>query len=437
MNRHRFLAFAVACVLSGAAAAQPDYPRIELALGKVIVRGIDESRGNAEVATNGTGFFIGKQGVLLTAYHLRSQLGSGVHGDSITYWVTPKKYPAVSLPATVLEANPQNDYMVLFVDIGDYPDIGVLARASFTQARLNRGSTVYTIGYPQGAGLSTFSGTLSSLSGHPGPPPLPRWLLSMTLMPGQSGSPILAADGRAVAIAVQSETSIGAVSKATPLMVVAQQWFEADEALGATTFDAVQNAPTVVATATLAAKPRQRQRTLNFINPTCDGQQTAQHEETIAPEVGWSIDANSLRLVPRIQIGNVFGPRVSVDGNGAIIVSAQLTDPDRCVRIPATVDTPAKTIGDLPAQYQASLTYTELPQEVATTATILTEVRAVPGINSQVGVWAASNSSVSWGIVEKGGSRTAPPAAVTELRRPFGDDRASTFVVHVPKEKSS
>src|SRR5258708_5367639 len=88
-KRHVILTFTTALgtilqVPSVEAQVEPDLSSLRGAVVIVLVKGIVPSLGNAPVASQGTGFFISKDGFLVTANHLHSDLGK-VDETSVTY----------------------------------------------------------------------------------------------------------------------------------------------------------------------------------------------------------------------------------------------------------------------------------------------------------------------------------------------------------------
>lgn len=203
----------IGCILASALAASPvlaadeGIPRkklVELKAATVFIK-VDGSQGTA----TGSGFLIrveGETGFVATNHHVVSgtrrrfkpqhyQLvfGSGTKAERI-------------LPGEVVASDPAQDLAVLKVTAKDFP-----IPLDLTQTvQLQETMTVYTFGFPLGERLSSSKshpavtigkGTISSLRedehGR-----LQRVQLDGELNPGNSGGPVVTADGKLVGIAV-------------------------------------------------------------------------------------------------------------------------------------------------------------------------------------------------------------------------------------------
>jgi S1-C subfamily serine protease len=217
-TRTTVIAIALATLGLGRTAVADDHPDlagIKNAVVIVVAKGTDPTKGNISVASRGTGFFISKEGYLVTSYHLVTALGD-VAPDTVSYEIhfgTGQNDAIVS--AAIAWPLPQDDLLVLFASLAER-DVAVLQRGD--RAGINIGTTpVYSAGYPQGWQYSLTPGVITSFGLVD---PIPAWATSLTFKEGQSGSPILRANRTVIAVARGNDadaTSIGVVIPVRPI----------------------------------------------------------------------------------------------------------------------------------------------------------------------------------------------------------------------------
>lgn len=145
----------------------------------------DESNGF--ITAFGTGFFISKDGLFLTAAHVVKD------ADSIQVYWQSKDYPAerVFVDGTL-------DVAVLKVGGVRSPQVLSLSSSSTVKT----GDDVFTLGFPQvqfqGIEPKYTNGTISSLSGMGNDPKY--FQISAPVQPGNSGGPLLDSQGRVVGL---------------------------------------------------------------------------------------------------------------------------------------------------------------------------------------------------------------------------------------------
>lgn len=210
----RLLACAIWAWLPTAVAAdEPDLSSAKKAVVLVRVRGVD-AETNVLREVQGTGFFINKEGYVLTAYHLLSKLGK-VHAGTVTWEIEFGANTNDKIQAAPLSFMENVGLMVLYASVGDR-DVETLARGT-RDGVLPVVTTLYTFGYPSGWLYSSDRGFIKSFGAAA---PLPVWSTNMTFKEGQSGSPICLADLRVIAIARGDDAdakSIGVVVSIRPI----------------------------------------------------------------------------------------------------------------------------------------------------------------------------------------------------------------------------
>ncbi len=170
-----------------------DFAAIKSAVVTIVVKGVDTSQGNKSVAVQGTGFFISKEGYLVTSYHLKTKLGQTVDDGTVTYdvYFTPTDH----IQAAEQFALKTSDILVLFTSLGER-EVPVFKRGTRNGISLAI-TPVYVAGYPEGYQYSLRPGTITSFGLID---PVPAWQTNFSFKDGQSGSPVFKADTTVVAI---------------------------------------------------------------------------------------------------------------------------------------------------------------------------------------------------------------------------------------------
>lgn len=136
----------------------------------------------------GSGFFVTRDGYLLTNFH--------VVKDAEKIEV---KYKTQFFRAQVIDTDKVDDLAVLKVDGGSFSALALSARDT-----VDLGQPVFTIGFPniemQGLEPKYTDGSISSLSGMEGDPT--EYQISVPVQPGNSGGPLCDANGEVVGVVV-------------------------------------------------------------------------------------------------------------------------------------------------------------------------------------------------------------------------------------------
>ncbi len=142
-------------------------------------------KGN--VIATGTGFFVTKDGFLLTAGHVVAR------GKTIKVDVAGKTFEA-----KVIRADFANDVALLKAE-GEFSALAIEPSRG-----VKLGSDIFTVGFPnigiQGAAPKLSKGTIGALSGIQDDPR--AFQVSLPMQPGNSGGPLLDASGNVVGIVV-------------------------------------------------------------------------------------------------------------------------------------------------------------------------------------------------------------------------------------------
>jgi S1-C subfamily serine protease len=163
------------------AAALPDAPRLRS-------RSIASLPDPDKLHAIGSGFFVTRDGYLLTNYHVVKD------ADNIKV-----NYKSQVFQAKVIVTDKIDDLAVLKVEGGSFPALAISARDT-----VDLGQEVFTIGFPniqmQGVEPKYTDGRISSLSGMEDDPT--EYQISVPVQPGNSGGPLCDANGQVVGIVV-------------------------------------------------------------------------------------------------------------------------------------------------------------------------------------------------------------------------------------------
>ena len=150
-------------------------------------------RNSDTQASVGSGFFVSSGGLIITNFHVASQLA-----------LEPERYRGVYVPVDGKEApvellafDVQHDLALLRVrNAGpDYPALGFRAK----DAPLARGERIYSLGNPRDIGFALAEGTYNGLVQRSF---YPRIFFGGAINPGMSGGPVLDESGKVVGINV-------------------------------------------------------------------------------------------------------------------------------------------------------------------------------------------------------------------------------------------
>jgi S1-C subfamily serine protease len=151
-------------------------------------RTIGSLEGDPRLRGIGSGFFVTKDGYLLTNHH--------VVKDAEKVEV---EYQSHVFRAKVIEVDKDNDLALLKVEGGSFPALSISRAES-----ADLGQEVFTIGFPnivmQGIAPKYTDGKISSLAGMMDDPT--EYQISVPVQPGNSGGPLCDANGQVVGIVV-------------------------------------------------------------------------------------------------------------------------------------------------------------------------------------------------------------------------------------------
>lgn len=150
--------------------------------------------------SSGTGFFIDKNGYIITNYHCvenaKSIQISGVKGD------TNKKYKA-----TIEITDKQNDLAILKITDASFTPLASIPY-SFKFTTSNVGEDCFVLGYPlintMGKDIKLTNGVISSKSGYDGN--VAQYQISAPVQPGNSGGPVFDKSGNVIGIVQAKHT---------------------------------------------------------------------------------------------------------------------------------------------------------------------------------------------------------------------------------------
>ena len=297
------------------------------AVAIVIAKGVVPSLGNAPVAAGGTGFFV-KKNYLVTAYHLRTDLGD-VDPKSVTYEFRfgPGANDVVS--AQPIFFNPVADVLVLFGNIGDR-DVQSLKPADTSSIQLGV-TPIFAVGYPEGIQYSVTPGVVTAWGTVA---PLPVWTTNLSFKGGQSGSPILLSNGRVIAFAKGIDKDATSIGLIVDVGLVPPEYWDGSLKLFQNAALALQDGNSqaldkVVIRANLNPSDASRTLPIRLSNDHCAG--SATKTEAISATPGWSIDPSTIGVKITEQRGAAAQVVVIDKKISGFIIAAQLSNLGSCV----------------------------------------------------------------------------------------------------------
>ena len=144
------------------------------------------------VSTQGTGFFINRQGNILTSYHIIDKLGRiNPSSLSMTARIASKNAPPIA--AEIVDANNVRDVMVLDIENYAAPDPVCVNDHFVMLGRLK--TPILTAGFPRYLPFYAVGGDFV------GEGPNGTWAVDLIINEGQSGSPVFDQNGFVIGIA--------------------------------------------------------------------------------------------------------------------------------------------------------------------------------------------------------------------------------------------
>ncbi|HVM82020.1 MAG TPA: serine protease, partial [Stellaceae bacterium] len=394
--------------LRAADSVDPASPEVKSAVVVVTASGILTSQGNIKVAEQGTGFFISKYGYLVTAYHLKSDLGP-VAEESVSYELRLDALSSNSVPASPIFINQAADIMVLTAPVAQH-DIPVLSRTTRTPAQIIPGRTkIFTGGYPSGYDYSVDEGIIKSMAVIS--PPVPWWTTSMTFKAGQSGSPIILEDGTVLGIAKGVDTEATSIGLLIPAKLVPNEyWDSSGQATANATAEAIAASPPariVIETNSRTETSTQKIAAFKLTNSHCQPARTETYSVKATP--GARIDPKSIRIDILSRNGGGGEVKTLQAEPSGFTISVLLANTGYCTTIPTMLGITRQT-HDITAEIVGRITYTEiLSSPTANPVTVADTV--VSGGNMIPLPSVPSGQLVFWVIKPSGEKISFQPAA--------------------------
>lgn len=374
------LIFLVLLAFSPGARAQPLEDRIRSAVVIVVARGVN-TEGNEEVAAQGTGFFVNSNGMLVTSHHLIEKLGPTVHPPSIEFSI---HFDATSgaVPARKIWASPEGDVMVLYAPIGDRRVITLRpARRSVANIEL-RATPIHVAGFAAGYQFDVWPGLVISWNG-PIDPLIPSWTTTLPLSEGQSGSPVVLADARVVAVARAADVGNAARGIVVPIDFIPTQYWDDTESgrevrsQAASIDEDSEMSDIVVMTQLRSQRARSVAHPIEEKASPCE---PMSRTITVPATDGWEIDPASISLSSVQVSGGTVRAETALQPSGDIAVKVEFTPTGRCLSVFGKPLPGRQSI-----HYKATLQYAERPKAAVRHDVVLVEAAALDGIQLPVG----------------------------------------------------
>ena len=377
LTRARIMGALLGVVMATPAQADtlPDLASIRGSIVIVLAKGVLTKLGNAPAATQGTGFFIGKAGFLVTSNHLRTELGD-VDDATVTYEIHFGTTTADVVQAIPVFVNPVADVMVLYASVADR-NVPVLAPATHPGVPA-LGTSVYTVGYPAGYQYSVDAGVIKSS----GPiDPVLAWTTSLTFKGGQSGSPILLSDLRVIAIAKGNDAQANSIGLVVPSQIVPSNFWDGTVGLtpavtGAlASGDASSLAHVNVSTVSSSSAPVARKEAFTVENAPCDPSGIKSYYIKATP--GWVINPDSIRVEMLAFAGASPHYAIAARDEHGFTVAVELQNIGQCLHVLGTVVT-----AGVPARFTGQASFNERPQTPGSTLTAVSSAAAIGNVQT-------------------------------------------------------
>lgn len=396
--------------MTGLATAQsPDYgpaanQEVQDAVVMVVASGVNTALGNKREAVQGTGFFVSSDGRLVTSYHLREKLPAGVDAGTIKYTIYRNPFDTSPRPAAMVYGSELFDVLVLYVDVSGLT-VKPLRQGSKDGDNVKVLQPVYTGGFPANYSYQPDVGVLKSFSGPVLDPPRPLYVTSITYKEGQSGSPILLANGKVIGIAKATDPGANSIGLIVPSWVAQAYWGGVSAASELGTID---QAPKVrVQIPGSSARVECREVPFTLSNLPCAGAQS--HELRIDATPNWRIVGQvELKTVNLVGTVRILDQVLSSDGS-SVAMKIELANAGTCGVLVGS-DTPA-------VLYGAAVLMEAPPSGGQPTSITLKEVVAGEAGAKTIRLDERAANAAAFSVVKPNGETVPFEPMNTELRR--------------------
>lgn len=373
----------------------------------VVVNGVNVNQGNAPAAVQGTGFFISRDGYLVTAYHLLTKLQeAGVDPQTVSYEIHLSPLSTVKASAQPLFVNPAADLMVLYAPVGGL-NVKTLKPANRQNATVVEGkTTIYSAGYPSGAGFTVAPGVIKSFDGLLDAQP--AWSSTLTFKEGESGSPILLEDGRVIAVAKGIDKDSVTTGYVVPSRLIPGEYWDTAVIMATAPSVSIADSGRILIETT-ATQPVLRTEPVKLALPNCS--QPSVQTRTIYAKPGWKIVPGSVAdPVVTISVGANSALRIDQKTSDAITVSAKLASLGQCVGVFGNTLTT-----DIPAKLQAQIAFNEVPDPSAKQWVAISNVSLAKAVKAPLPQVAPED--LRYSIVSPSGEKIAFKPIQSEIAR--------------------
>jgi len=332
-------------------------PNVRSAIVQVKVFGV---RPNSEDAgsVQGTGVFVSLNGYVVTSRHLITKLGE-VQANLTRFEIQTENF-TTPIPAYKLFEDAASDLMVLYAPMGNRPFTSLRVARRARQTIRPAETVIYTAGFPAGLGYIMAPGHVISFEG-PVTPALPFWTTNLTFKEGQSGSPIIMADGSLAAIAKGVDLDATQIGFIVPALLVPDNYCD-ESSYAPANLDEASATPQLVVTTT---QPQARAVPITIEDAACAGAPTRRW--TIQARAGWRVTATPA-VVQHYQI------------QGAGIITSIVEQTEDRVVVEAQLDLSACTGAP---RFSGAVVFAEVPRAAA--GAEVTRSALLPGATIPVG----------------------------------------------------
>lgn len=279
------------------AETSPDFNKLQKAVVAVQAKAVSPSRGNKPITSQGTGFFISKDGFLVTSLHLMRDLGT-VDEETVQYEVRFPPPSTAVFQAAPLFINPAADILVLYASVA-HMDVQTLARGD-RNGVIPGSTSIFTMGFPAGYNISFDRGIIKSFGAIS---PIPVWSSNITFKNGQSGSPILLENGKVIAIAKGNDADATSIGLIVPIRLIPADYWDG---LSADTAKALQVSETesggkadrvIIEAAAPALSTKITEKRTFLIDKSVPACGSISEHHVIPATAGWKIDPASAEVL--------------------------------------------------------------------------------------------------------------------------------------------